>query len=211
MKNAIIIIILTLLFTRCANKKEEGRDFFKMSNNIKTSKINLSFVGLDSLVLYSLSTFIDNKNYWYLSSATNGLLNICGYLRREGDIIFIKATDNRTVKNVPEQVFLDFAADAKKSIRVKFNRNYVQYYLTIIKQIKVYNKLINDSAVIFRIYFEEKNSSLTKEFLMQASLKKGFISFRYLSETNKKIYTIDFLPIPNVTYHDITDTIYSQE
>ena len=210
MKNTIILIGIFLLLIHC---KEKGirRDFFSKTNSypkFKFLKEKLPIFGFDSIAIDSLSTIIENKDYWYMSSAANGLLNINGYIRRNDKIIYIKTGDRTKGRESQEQILFDFSADSSKRWSIRYKRDEVSYILTFIMEQHFFNKLIQDTGFIFRAYCDVENTSLTKEFLIQSSLKQGLVSFRYLSIGNKRIYTIDYLPVPNVSFENVSTPIY---
>lgn len=210
MKNTIILIGISLLFVQC---KEKGipRDFFTKTNSypkFEVLKEKLPIFGFDSIMIDSLSTSIENKDYWYMNSAANGLLNINGYIRRNDKKIYIKAGDRTKGKESQEQILFDFSTDSTKRWSLKYKREEVSYNLILTKEQQFFNKLIQDTGFIFRVYCDIENTSFAKEFLMQSSLKTGLISFIYLDRSNKRTYTIDYLPVPNVSFENVSTPIY---
>lgn len=213
MKSIFLTVSIVFLFTMC-NQKGIHRDFFKETSNysnFKSQKDSLPLFGLDSLSIDSLSTSISKRNYWYMSSAQDGLININGYLRCSNKIIYIKVGDRKTGKNAQEQILFDFTPDSTKNYSVKYERNKGMYNLTLTKQSIFYNQLIKDSVVVFKAYSEIQDISFTKEFLLQASLKKGIVSIRYLIMSSKRIYTIDFLPAPKISYENLLTPVYPNQ
>jgi hypothetical protein len=105
----------------------------------------------------------------------------------------------------------DFSKDTLKRWTVNYSRNHTNYSLTFGWDQQFYNQKIADTAVIFRAYQEVQGLSLTIEFLIQSSLKKGLVSFRVVNREEKRIYQIDLLPYPNMEYKKITTPIFQNE
>lgn len=206
----LITIFVSLLFIQCSQERTK-RDFFtelKGYPEFVTSKGRLPLFGFDSLIIDSLSTLIEGKKYWYLNTNSSALFNINGYIRSSGKIVYIRPGDKTESKSNKEQVLFDFSGDTTKSSVVQFSRNKVSRNLVVIENTRYYNKFIEDSTVIFRVYQEVKNTSFSKEFLIQASLKKGLVSFKYLDRVNKLSYTIDYLPTARVIYDSVETRLY---
>jgi hypothetical protein len=199
-----------LLFVQCSQERTR-RDFFtelKGYPEFVSSKVRLPLFGFDSLIIDSLSTLIEGKKYWYMNTNSSALFNINGYIRSSGKIVYIRPGDKAESKSNKEQVLFDFSGNTTKSLVVQYSRKKVARNLVIIENARFYNKFIEDSTVIFRIYQEVKNTSFSKEFLMQASLKKGLVSFKYLDRVKKIRYTIDYLPIARVIYDSVEIRLY---
>ena len=213
MRKILLIVSISLLFVKCTYKGRK-RNFFIETNgypNFKNTKGNLPLFGLDSLIIDSLSTSIDKKDYWYMNTSANGLINLNGYLRLNNKIIYIKVGDRESSKNVQEQVFLDFSNDTSKSYSIKYERNNGVYNLRLIKTYKFYNQLIKDSVIVFQVYSEIKDASFSKKFLLQVSLKKGFVSVRHLVASKRRVYTIDYLPSAKIAYDSVTTPLYQMQ
>jgi hypothetical protein len=210
MRKIIFAIIVILLFVGC-NQKREHRRFFTYSKgfpDFKYSNGKLPVFGFDSLIIDSLSTLINGKDYWYLNTASNALLNINGYIRSNEKVVYIIPGEKDENKANKEQVLLDFSCDTVKSWNVKYQRNGIIQYLRISVNGCFYNQLIKDSAVIFKVYKEKESTSFSEDFLMQVSLQKGIVSFIYFVRPQKKIYTIDYLPTARVRFDTVSSTLY---
>jgi hypothetical protein len=210
MRRIIFAVSVTLLFVQCS---QEGtrRDFFnelKGYPDFASSKGQLPLFGFDNLVIDSLSTSIEGKKYWYLNTTSNALFNINGYIRSSDKVVYIRPGDKAESKSNKEQVLFDFSGDTTKSWAVQYSRNKVAQNLVIIENARFYNKLIEDSTVIFRVYQEVGNTSFSKEFLIQVSLMKGLVSFKYLDQVKKISYTIDYLPSARVIYDSVATPLY---
>jgi hypothetical protein len=210
MRRIFFAVSVTLLFVQCS---QEGtrRDFFnelKGYPDFASSKGQLPLFDFDNLVIDSLSTSIEGKKYWYLNTTSNALFNINGYIRGSDKVVYIRPGDKAESKSNKEQVLFDFSGNTTKSWAVQYLRNKVAQNLVIIENARFYNKLIKDSTVIFRVYQEVGNTSFSKEFLIQASLMKGLVSFKYLDLVKKISYTIDFLPSAKVIYDSVATPLY---
>ncbi len=206
----IFAIFVILLFLGC-NQKREQRLFFnqlKGYTDFKQSNEQLPVFGLDSLIIDSLSALIDGKDYWYLNTTSNALFNINGYIRSSEKVIYIRPGEKGESKANKEQVLFDFICDTLKNWNVRYQRDGVIQNLRISLNGCFYNKLIKDSAVIFKVYKEEKNTSFSEDFLMQVSLQKGIVSFIYFVRSQNYFYTIDYLPTAKVTFDTVSSTPY---
>ena len=206
MKKFIFSISISLIFVQCSQYKTK-RGFFKELKGyavfVSSENDKLPLLGLDSLIVDSLSTSIKGKKYWYLSTPSNALFNINGYIRNSEKVVYIKPGDKSKGKDNKEQVLFDFSDDTTRSWVVQYERHKVAQNLVIIKEVLFYNKLIEDSTVIFRIFKEVKNTSFSTEFLIQVSLGKGLVSLKYLDRAKRKLYTIDYLPSAKVKYDTV--------
>jgi hypothetical protein len=210
MRKIIFAIIFILLFVGC-NQKREQRRFFTHSKgypDFKHSNGQLPVFGFDSLIIDSLSTLIDGKDYWYLNTTSNALLNINGYIRSIEKVVYIIPGEKDENKANKEQVLFDFTCDTIKSWNVKYQRDGIMQNLRISVNGCFYNQLIKDSAVIFKVYKEKESTSFSEDYLMQVSLQKGIVSFKYFVRPQKKIYTIDYLPTARVKYDTVISTLY---
>lgn len=212
MKNYISIVIAALFLIQC-NEKGFPRQFFKEINGYPDFKKEkgLPVFGLDSLIIDSLSTTIGKKNYWYMNTSLNALMNLNGYLRCHNKIVYIKVGDRGKAKTAKEQIFLDFNYDTSKSYRINYERDFGFYTLVLNAENRFYDNKIKDTTIFFRFYREVKDVSFTKEFLLKVSLRKGFVSFIYLNKASKKLYFIDFLPQKKVRFENIQGEVYLDE
>lgn len=210
MRTILFALAAVLLLVGCSQKGEERYFFNKTKGypDFNTSKEQLPLFGFDSLVIDSLSTLIDGKNYWYLNTTSNALLNINGYIRSGERVIYIKSGNKDESKTNKEQVLFDFSCDTTKSWIVKYQRDGVTRNLAIRASGCFYNQLIKDSAVVFKVYNEAESTSFSEDFLIQVSLQEGIVSFKYLVRPQKRIYTIDYLPTASVKYDTVRTTLY---
>jgi hypothetical protein len=204
------ILLLGCVFSLLmgCNQFTEKRDFFYEQRypHFSESESKLPLFGLDSLYLDSLNTIIEGEKYWYLNTAPEGLFNISGYIRFRKGKIYIIPNEKDDKYNSQEQVLFDFSGNVGESWIIEYERSKNKQSIQFFIKMKFYNKLIDDSVVVFKAVHEDKLINSAKEFLVQVSLKKGLVSFIYLS--NGIIYTIDYLPRPHVKVEKTTMPVY---
>lgn len=210
MRKILLLLITAFLFLQCRQERIRRNFFSELKGypDFTSSKGNLPLFGFDSLTIDSLSTSIEGTKYWYMNTAKNSLFNINGFLRSSNKIVYIKTGDKDEAKSNKEQMFFNFSGDSTKSWVLHYDRDNVKQTIELTKKKQFFNQLTKDSVFIFTAIREQQNTSFSKEFLVQASLKKGFVSFRYIDRPERRLYTIDYLPSASVMYDSISVPLY---
>ncbi len=198
------VSILVVLVWGCQPKFEKIRFFSNMTHYPSFN----SDINKDALLGFDSTVIQESIEGAYLSTATNGFLNIEGNIWLQDSILYIKeigSSDNTT----PQRQILFNFCDSAKTWELKYHRNGFQFFLHVEKLEKFYNNNILDTVQVFRLNKNQFGDGFGKELMLQVSVKKGFISVLYSNKT--KAYIINLLPTPNLEVHKIKELDYFRE
>lgn len=200
------LMTLAILVLGC-NPILKKREFFSNMTHysiFNSAKDKHVLLGFDSVIISKDCYLNDKDNLWTLHSSENSYFNIEGLIWLKDSIVYVKANESDRKESIysDSQVLFNFCDSATKWV-LKYRRNGVLYFMQIENEKKGFNINACDTVNVFRINKNRFGDGFGREILLQASIKKGFVSVLYLNRGEKLDYIIDFLPRPILEVHEV--------
>ena len=194
------LVIGNLLFINLScniNKQHlSPRPFFTMTKSSYYDRSLDSMEIIGHFGLDSISTKINNTNYWEFRNSKNGFFNLHGMLRIQSDTVFIlaKYIEKNKIQYCKEQVLFIFNNSAHNKIwAVDYSCNgpYVGGDSVSLSRI-YFDQALNDTLYVFNLKSFLKSTHNNKDqklflnrTIITVSKSIGFIQFNFVSMYNR--------------------------
>jgi hypothetical protein len=196
MKRIIILIGVIVFWSSCQNNYKRPTFFVNMNKLSEFVNVDnkSELKGFDRIQLSTTNKKIQGNPCWLLSTPENGNFDIEGLIWFKDNIVYINTKEVKYFNESNNQILFNFGkVDTAWIVNYHRGKGFPPY-LVIRKEVRINNSDIKDSTTVFNVQEHLKNCSWTvNEFLVEISLKYGFVSIAY--RENNYEYIIDFIPV----------------
>jgi|GEM_PF-3062344 len=200
MKKIIFLIGVIVFWGSCQNNYKRPNFFVNMTKLSEFDNVDnkSELKGFDRIQLSTTNKKIQGNPCWLLSTPKNGNFDIEGLIWFKDSIVYINTKEDKSFNESNNQILFNFGkVDTAWIVNYRRGKGFPPY-LIIRKEVRVYNSDIKDSTTVFNVQEHLKNCSwIVNEFLVEVSIKYGFVSLVYWGDDHT--YIINFLPTPKLS------------